>query len=242
MRLGDDWGVTAFIDKYLESWHIGGVSKKYADIWSELPLEAKSDFEKDAQLIEYKRGDRVYNEGEAPQGLYFVEKGLVGLVLLGMTSGKEHLVRFFKEGQFFGHRALFSNEGYHGNTTVLEPTLIKLIPRQTVLRILDKSPQLYKEILEVVAKELRRSEMQHVMILENQILSRTAQALVYLKDLHPEHRWTRQEISNFCASTVSTIIKALAELEAKGFIRQDGRTIEILDRKALVALQDHEAL
>lgn len=78
------------------------------------------------------------------------------------------------------------------------------------------------------------------MILENQILPRTAQALVYLKELHPAHKWTRQEIANFSASTVSTIIKALAELEAKGLIRQEGRSIDILNREGLIALQDHD--
>jgi CRP-like cAMP-binding protein len=217
------------------------VENNYTEIWLELPPEAKTEFEKAAEFLELKRGDRVYQEGDAPRGLYFIQKGLVGLVLLGATSGKEHLVRFFRAGQFFGHRSLFSNESYHGTTTVLEPTVLKLIPRQTILRVLEKFPFLYKEILSVVSKELRRSELQHVMILENQILPRTAQALVYLKDLHPDHKWTRQEISNFCASTVSTIIKALAELEEMGLIRQDGRSIEVLNRSALITLQDHDS-
>lgn len=214
--------------------------KNYTEIWSDLPLDARQDFESSAEIVELKRGEHVYREGDSPKGLYFIQKGLVGLVLLGASSGKEHLVRFFRQGQFFGHRALFTNEGYHGTTTALEPTTLKLIPRQTVLSVLDKHPKLYKEILTVVSKELRRSEIQHVMILENQILPRTAQALVYLKNLHPDHNWTRQEIANFCASTVSTIIKALSELENMGLIRQNGRAIEILNKDALVALQDHD--
>ena len=74
------------------------------------------------------------------------------------------------------------------------------------------------------------------MILENQILSRTAQAIIYLKDLYPEHNWTRQEIANFCASTVSTVIKAMAELEDMGLIKQQGRSIEILKREELLQM------
>lgn len=216
------------------------MSQQFSGIWSDLPPEVKIEFENSSRLIELKRGDRIYQPGDSPNGLYFIQRGLIGLVLIGASSGKEHLVRFFKTGQFFGHRSLFSNEGYHGTTTALEPTTIKLVPRQTVLQVLERYPRMYKDVLSVIAKELRRCEVQHVMILENQILPRAAQALVYLKDLHPDHKWTRQEISNFCASTVSTIIKALAELEAMGHIRQDGRTIEILNRDALIALQDHD--
>jgi CRP-like cAMP-binding protein len=197
-------------------------------------------FLREAIRKEYKRGDVIYKVGDAPKGIYFVEKGLVGITITGQASGKEHLLRFFKSGQFFGHRALFSQEGYHGTTTVLEPTTILLVPKETVFTALDKNPLLYKDILTVVAKELRRSEEQHVMILENQILSRIGLAIIYLKDLHPDHNWTRQEIANFCASTVSTVIKALSELEDRELIKQEGRAIQILDREALISLQDSE--
>lgn len=191
-----------------------------------------------SQKKELKRGDIVYRMGDEPRGIFFVEKGLVGLTILGPTSGKEHLLRFFKSGQFFGHRSLFSKEKYHGTAIVLEPTILWMVPRETIEGVLLHHPEIYKDILSVVAQELRRAEEQHIMILENQILPRVAQAIVYLKDLHPEHNWTRQEIANFCASTVSTVIKTLAELEGLRLVRQQGRAIEILDREALISLQD----
>jgi CRP-like cAMP-binding protein len=210
----------------------------YTELWANLPDDARQEFERTAKSIELKRGDTVYRAGDQPQGLYFVQKGLVGLVLYGSSSGREHLLRFFKTGQFFGHRALFSEEGYHGSTIVLEPTSLKLIPKATVVHVLQRRPELYSGIVRVLSGELRRCEEQRVMILENQILARTAQALVYLKDLKPDHMWTRQEIANFCASTVSTVIKAMAELEVMGLIKQQGRAIEILDQDGLINLQD----
>lgn len=213
--------------------------RTYTEIWSDLPSDAREAFAASAKILDLKRGDRVYQQGDPPRGLYFVEKGLVGLVLIGATSGKEHLVRFFKAGQFFGHRSLFSHEGYHGTTTALEPTRLRLVPSATVHAVLEKHPKLYEPLVQVLAKELRRSEIQRVMILENEMLARTAQSIVYLKDLHPDHPWTRQEIANFCASTVSTVIKAMGELEDRGLIRQDGRSFSILDRDGLIALQEH---
>lgn len=212
----------------------------FKTFFSNITFEVQDLFQREAIRKEFKRGDVVYNMGDAPKGIYFVEKGLVGLTITGQASGKEHLLRFFKCGQFFGHRALFSQEGYHGTTTVLEPTQILLVPKDVVLSALEKNPQLYKDILIIIARELRRCEEQHVMILENQILSRIGQALIYLKDLHPDHNWTRQEIANFCASTVSTVIKAMSELEDMGLIQQEGRAIQIIDREALVSLQDNE--
>lgn len=208
------------------------------ELWSDLTPEMHWYFESQSQSLQFKRGDHIYSQGESPKGMYFVKSGLVGLTILSSTSGKEHLLRFFREGQFFGHRALFSDEGYHGNTIALEPTAIRFIPKASVLAGIEKDQSLLKNVVYVLAKELRRCETQHVMILENEIKVRVAQSLIYLKDLHPQHNWTRQEIANFCASTVSTVIKALAELETEGFILQEGRSIQILNRGGLIALQD----
>ena len=79
--------------------------------------------------------------------------------------------------------------------------------------------------------------MQQVKVLDQQILPRVAQAVVYLKDIHPQYRWTRTELANFCASTTSTVIKALAELEYLGLIKQKGRDIHVLNRNGLIQLQ-----
>lgn len=210
-----------------------------SELFIGMPESVKAAMLKAQILIDKKRGQNVYIEGDQPQGLYFVKSGLVSLVLIGPQSGKEHLVRFFKSGQFFGHRSLFLGEGYYGRTTALEPTQLILIPKAQIEAVLQEHPQLYLQVVKVLAKELRRAELQHIMILENETLARTALALVYLKDLHPEHLWTRQEIANYCASTTSTVIKVLAELEEMRLIKQDdGRRIDIIDRAGLLRLQD----
>lgn len=211
---------------------------EFKQIWSNLDSDVRKEFEFHAKTFEFKRGDYVYRQGDMPKGIYFVEKGLVGLMLIGAQSGKEYLLRFFRQGQFFGHRSLFAEEAYHASTVVLEPTLLKLVPQKVITSNIEKKPKLLFDVVKVLSKELRRSEVQHVMVLENEILVRVAQSLVYLKDLHPDHNWTRQEIANFCGSTVSTVIKAMAQLEQMGYISQSGRAIELLNREALIQLQD----
>lgn len=206
-------------------------------LWKNLPTDVQQLFAKNAKRIEFKRGEYIYRAGEQPAGMYFVGGGLVGLVIAAQ-SGKEHLLRFFRQNQFFGHRSLFSDELYHASAIALQTTWIQMTPKEVVLQAMHDHPALYKEVAQVLAKELRRAELQHVMILENEILARVAQALVYLKELHPQHNWTRQEIANFCASTVSTVIKALAQLEEMGLIVQEGRSIDILKREELIQLQE----
>lgn len=208
--------------------------------WRSFSPELRSKLEADSKAMVFKRGETIYRQGEVPRGIYVVKTGLVGLTLVGSSSGREHLLRFFRHDHFFGHRALFSDEGYHGTTIALEPTELSLIPRDAILAALAQQPSALREIVKTLARELRRCETQHVLILENQIVGRVAQALIYLKDLHPGHNWTRQEIANFCASTVSTVIKTLSQIEDLGLIRQDGRSIDIVDREGLMRLQEAE--
>lgn len=191
---------------------------------------------KRSKLLEFKRAQTIYRQGDAAQGLYLIEQGLVGLVILGQESGKEHLLRLFKAGDFFGHRTLFRGELHHASAVALEATRVLFLEKDGFLELIDRHPKILRSIVEILADELGKAERIHVDIIESQILARTAHALVYLKDVHPDHNWTRQEIANFCASTVSTIIKTLAELEEMGYIEQDGRIIRIKNRDALLAL------
>lgn len=207
-------------------------------IWKNADQKILARLEQNAINLEFKRGEMIYSAGEEPKGLYLINEGLVGLSIIGEESGREHLLRFFTKGQFFGHRSLFADEAYHASSIALEKTNIKLLPKSILLTILDENPILYKDLVKYLGKELRRAENLHIMVLENQILPRTAQAIIYLKNLHPEHNWTRTEIANFTASTTSTIIKAMAQLEDLGLIRQSGRTIEILNKEELLRLQN----
>ena len=194
------------------------------------------ELQKLATQLDYQRGQFIYRSGDPAQGLYFVESGLVGLSIVG-PSGKEHLMRFFKSGQVFGHRAMLADQVFHATTQVLEKTSVRFLPKEAVYKMVEKYPELYSFIVKQLAQELCNCEIQQVNVLDQQILPRVARSVVYLKDIHPEYRWTRSELASFCASTTSTVIKALAELENLGFLKQKGRDIYITDRVSLIQLQ-----
>lgn len=185
------------------------------------------------------KGNFIYQQGDNPQGLYYVRNGIVGLKHT-TPSGKEHLLRFFRNSDYFGHRALFSQESYHATSLTLEPSDLYFFPRQDILSLFEKKTHLYKSFALILADELKRCETQRVLIIENQILARTAQAIIFLKELYPLHKWTRQEIADFVASTPTTIIKALAALENRNLIIQKGREILIQDREGLLSIPDDE--
>lgn len=203
------------------------------NFWTRLPKEASKTIENNTHVRTYKKGTYVYTSGETPIGIYFVKRGLVGLVTTS-PKGSEHLLRLFAKDHFFGHRALFANETYYGSSICLETCEIGLVPSRVVEEILTTYPEASRLLIETLARELGLAERQRLKIADQEVLKRLASSIIYLKEIHPEHRWTRNEIANFCASTGPTIIRGLAELEELGLIVQKGRDIEILNKQKLL--------
>lgn len=192
------------------------------------------DLFKDAPLQTLKRGDVIYRAGEEPQNIYFVESGLIGLALWG-ESGKDHLVRLFKAGQIFGHRSLFAQEKYHATATVIDESQVRYLNKAQMRERMKGNCDLAEKLLETLAKELRQAEAKQLVLSEKDATTRIAEAVVYLKELHPKYEWTRQEIADFCGSTTPTVIRTLAKFVDDGLIEQRGREIVILNRDLLLS-------
>lgn len=181
----------------------------------------------------YKRGDHIYQTGDKPLGLYYIEAGLVGLVMIG-EKGQEHLVRLFKPGQIFGHRSLFAKEPYYGTATAIEGTKIRFLEKSVVRERLRGNCEFAEYLLETLAQEMKRAEQKQVSLSEKDVTARIAETILYLKELKPDHVWTRQEIADYCGSTGATVIRTLAFFENQNWITQEGRTIIIQNREALL--------
>lgn len=205
--------------------------------WPQLKEVERKKIEAAAHPKKAKRGEWIYRVGETPQGIYLVQKGLVGLVLFSPT-GTEHLTRFFRKDELFGHRSWAADEPYHGQAMALDETEMLFIPGPEVERALQDCPSFCKMLIKTLAYELGQVELQRVSVSDADVLSRAAQAVVFLRECYPEHRWTRKEMAHFSATTTPSMIRALGELEQRGLIRQDGRRIEVLDREGLLSLSD----
>lgn len=188
----------------------------------------------ETHLRPYKRGESIYQTGDLPKGLYLVEAGLVGLVMFG-EKGQEHLVRLFKPGQVFGHRSLFAREPYHATATALEGTQVRFLEKSLVRQKLRGNCEFAEYLLETLALEMRRAEQKQISLSEKDVTARIAETILYLKELKPDHVWTRQEIADYCGSTAATVIRTLAFFENQKWIIQEGRKILINDREALLA-------
>ena len=182
----------------------------------------------------YARGEAIYEVGGEAREVFQVSHGLVGLVAHS-KEGMTHLLRLFRPGEYFGHRAALAGERYHATATALESTELMSVPCAALEEALHE-PAVARAMIARLAKDLGFAERYRVDVLDSEVIAKTAHALLYLKSIAPEHRWTRAEIASFCGATVATVIRTMAKLESAGLIRQEGREFELLDRSALLSM------
>ncbi len=194
-------------------------------------------FQREASVANFERGSFIYHQGEHPNNLYFLESGLVGLVILS-SKGKERLVRIIKVGNFLSHRALLAEEPYHASAKVIEKSLVKKLAAEHLYKFLDEHPAALRYLTRILARDLRRAESSISHLSEATVTQRVAESLVFLLEQYSDHQWTRQEIAEFVGSTTPTVFRVMAYFESRGWIKTLRRKIQILDRKALLSLQD----
>lgn len=190
-------------------------------------------FQKLGQPKKLKRGDSLFSMGEVPHYLYLVRTGLLGSNILA-ESGSELLVRLFAPGQLVGHRALLVDEKYHSNAIALQDSLVLSVEKELAVESLQKNSKFCFSVLKMLGKELAFTENRMMSLTEKDVTARVAEALIYLRELYPDYKWTRKEIAEFCASTAPTVIKVMAKLEEEGYISQKGREFHIIDREGLL--------
>lgn len=198
-------------------------------------LQKRLDSKKSVKKI--KKGEYLYRLGDEPLFIYIVEKGLVGLTYTGI-KGDEHLLRIFKPGKVHGHRSIFAKEKYHSSAVALEDSEVSVIPKECLFEMIRQKPEVAFHFLKTLAIELKEAEVKLISQSEKDVAGRIADALIYLTEHYPEHRWTRREIAEFCGSTTATVIKVMAKFEEKSWISQEGRKFTILKKKNLLSLSD----
>lgn len=174
----------------------------------------------------FGKGDIVYNEGDAPKGLYLITSGHIGLMRLS-ANGSETLLRVFGPGSIFGHRSLITREKYHANSMALTDVKVQFIPKDIFEKNIDRCPRLLLHIAQKLAEELKIAENKFTGLASSNVTSRIIQTLAFLKSRYPSYRFTRKEIGEYCGAKTETVSRTLSKLEDEGLIKRSGRDLII---------------
>jgi CRP/FNR family transcriptional regulator, cyclic AMP receptor protein len=106
----------------------------------------------------YRRGKRIYSQGDPAATAMYVQSGQVQLSVT-KAKRKELIVEIFRPGDFFGEGCMAGQSRRIGTTRATEDTTVLIIPKKELLRALhDKHEFADRFITFLLAQSLRTEE------------------------------------------------------------------------------------
>ena len=192
----------------------------------------------------FKRGQMVFSEGDAGNGLYVLISGRVKIFKLS-PEGKEQILHILEEGEPFGEAAVFAGERFPANAETLAESRVFFFPRAAFIELIGRNPALALNMMAVLSRRLRKFANLVEDLSLKEVPGRLAAYLLLLSEKKKGIRRVELDVSkNQLASLLGTIpetlSRILARMDREKFIRPEGKSIEILDRKALEELSSGE--
>jgi len=194
------------------------------------------------QILKFSKGGILFEDGETPHGVYFLNKGTAKLSKQGVY-GKDQILRFIKEGDLIGYRSLLCGEDFQARAEAMTEIEATFLPSDMFLYLLEVVPQLSFVMLQKIAFELGESANTVTFLAQKTVRERLAEILLLLEQklgTDPEGfikiSLTREEIANIIGTATESAIRLISEFRNDHLIEVEGRNIKILNREKLIRL------
>lgn len=192
----------------------------------------------------YKKGERVFKEGNYSRGLYCVSKGKVKLSKMG-PSGKEQIVRFATNGDVMGYNAMLSKSPLSASAFALEDAAICFIPAKDFFQLIKTDSKFTLQLLELTAKNWNNASRLITDMAQKTTRERLAEMLLWLKETFGldednclDVQLTREEIANMVGTATEAVIRLLSDFKKEKLIALEGKKVKLLDIHGLIVLAD----
>lgn len=181
--------------------------------------------------------------GEPVTRLIVVAEGLLKLSRTS-RSGREQVLRELGPGDFYGELALFAEVESEGDLTAVVKTEACILDRAAVQAEMARVPQLAVPLVAAVAERLARAERTIGELALFDVGERLAAELLRLAEREGgaaarfELPMPWAQLAAKLGTTPESLSRRLRDFAARGWIRVDGRQVELLDVAALRRLVD----
>lgn len=211
-----------------------------ASIFKGLTLKDKETIAQHYTLVNIKKGEFLFKEGDKTRGLICLASGKVKIFKEGV-GGREQILKMVKQQGLIGHQALFTDNNWSFTASAIEDSVILVLEKNTLLNILKKNGILALKFLRLITEELTFSNSRTVSLSQKHVRGRIAESLLVLRNTYGYENdgqtlgisLSREDIAHFSNMTTSNAIRTLSNLASDGIIKIKGRKIGIIDNASL---------
>jgi len=180
------------------------------------------------KLVEYRRSQKIYSQGDPATSVMYVQKGGVKLSVVNEV-GKEAVVAMLGPGDFFGEGGMAGQLVRMGTATAITPTTVLVIAKKEMIRLLHTEHAFSDRFLAYMLSRNIRIEEDLVDQLFNSSEKRLARTLLLLaqygKQDHAQKRLpkvSQETLAEMVGTTRSRVNFFMVKFRKLGFIKYNG--------------------
>ena len=136
-------------------------------------------------ILEFRKGQVVFAQGDAADTIYYIQRGRVKVVVIS-EQGKEAVVGILEPGQFFGEGCMNGHALRIATTTTMEGCLITAITKAAMVAALHNQPKFSELFMAYLLTRNSRIEEDLIDQLFNSSEKRLARLLLLLANFGKE--------------------------------------------------------
>jgi CRP/FNR family cyclic AMP-dependent transcriptional regulator len=189
----------------------------------------------------FEKGRILFFQSDPSEWAYIVRSGSVSIVLSN-PDGRDMEINEMRPGDIFGELGILTNQPRSTSAITRTETTIFIVPRQTLLSILDSEPQLARRILQITAERLQTSGRREGALAFLDAQARLARLLLELEKAEKAKGYvtiSQEELAHRTGLIRQTVAKALGRWRRAGWLITGRGHILILNRRALESLESN---
>lgn len=177
----------------------------------------------------YPRHATVVEEGLPGDYMYVIREGRVKVTKLS-EDGREKILEFLGEGDFFGEMALLDRAPRSASVKTLDASRMLALSRNDFLASMRSSPNLAMAVVQELTRRLREAGEHASSLSFLSVKDRTKGLLVRLAregELRGTRRvtpaLTHQQMADMIGTSRETVTRVVKELKTEGWLQQEGK-------------------
>jgi CRP/FNR family transcriptional regulator, cyclic AMP receptor protein len=196
-----------------------------------------------AMARRYAEGDQIFAKGDPGNSMMAVLRGRV-TITVPSSDGRQVVLTTMREGDVFGEIALLDGRERTADATAAADCELLVVPRHSLLALLDHHPEVCIDFLIVLCERLRRTNEQVEDLAFLELESRLAKALLRLalengggaRENPVGLKISQRALGEIVGGSRESVNKHLQDWKRSGIIAIEKGAIVIRDPEALAAI------
>jgi len=190
----------------------------------------------------FPRGAALFLQGQDPRGVFVLCSGRVRLSMLSV-DGKMLVLKVADPGEVLGLSAVVAGTPLELTAETATPCQVRFIEKQGLLKLIREQPEAGLHCAQALSRDFQAAYSEiRGMVMARSSTGKLARLLLSWSppldggEARISSRLTHEEIGQMIGSSRETVTRVLSQLKKSRFIRSDGNTLVICDRRALEML------